>query len=551
MLSQQDARYDVFISYRRSGGDGYAIAIREGLKKRGLKIFMDVDLGPGLIDEKLLQRIEQAPCFLVILTEHALDRCGDEEDWLRKEIVHALATQRIIIPIMFPPFKFTKKLVNGLDPAIKNLARYQGVEFSRFYFETTIQHTVDLIEEGKAAQEQERQAHMRAEEERHWQREAEEVENQRLAVERAERVAEQERLARPRAEEERQRQVAELKKQKAAAKQARRLVREVAPRRWPWMKLVPVFSALAAIMVAAVMVPPMLSEYRIHQAQKQVAAVFTERRTTEMRLTSVDYARYNPFPIILGNENERSLDELPPTLHNASSAANENLKSAHPDPRWLQIQGRALLWEATPSSLDKAEKNFEKAQAEGLNTPSLKIDLAASYFEHDSKSEHPNLQRTFNLLFEILSAQGLSDQERASAFYNLAIAYEKTQAWNLAVSAWEEYIQGDSSSSWAEEARRRLKDARIQISAKRQELRLSASFLHQLARNGFQPEDLKQYQQEPLAQLLPVALHDGNRESYRALAGVLAEKHSDPWLKEFLAALPTCVIGPSAPVLRI
>ena len=120
------------------------------------------------------------------------------------------------------------------------------------------------------------------------------------------------------------------------------------------------------------------------------------------------------------------MDEVPPSLHDASGAANKNLQAANADPRWLQIQGRALLWESTPSSLEKAEKDFEKARAEGLATPSLEIDLAASYFERDSRAEHPNLQRTLNLLSEVLSKPNLSKDDQASALFNLAIAYEKT-----------------------------------------------------------------------------------------------------------------------------
>ncbi|HZD93628.1 MAG TPA: hypothetical protein VE133_05195, partial [Candidatus Sulfotelmatobacter sp.] len=188
----------------------------------------------------------------------------------------------------------------------------------------------------------------------------------------------------------------------------RRLVRKAAePRRSPWLKFAPVFAALAVLLIAIVRGPGWIAEYKIGQAQKQAAAAFADRRTTEMRLASVEYAPYKPFPTVLGSDGGRSLDELPSSLHDASSAASEHLKATHADARWLQVQGRALLWEATPGSVEKAQKNFERALAEGLNTPSLKIDLAASYFEHDVKSENPRLQRTLDLLNEVLSSQKL------------------------------------------------------------------------------------------------------------------------------------------------
>src|SRR5262249_43919904 len=204
-----------------------------------------------------------------------------------------------------------------------------------------------------------------------------------------------------------------------------------------WLKLAPAGVALAAGVLAAFAGPSLLLEFKVMQAKKQVASAFAERRTTEMRLTSVDYSPYKPFPITLGPEGGRGLDEVPTSLHEASGAANKNLQSSHVDPRWLQIQGRALLWESTASSLEKAEKDFEKARSNGLSTPSLEIDLAASYYERDSRAEHPNLQRTLKLLNEVLSQPGLNNDDRASALYDLAIAYEKTQVWDLAVSTWE------------------------------------------------------------------------------------------------------------------
>ncbi len=304
----------------------------------------------------------------------------------------------------------------------------------------------------------------------------------------------------------------------------KRLVREAigGKKRFPWLKLVPVMTALAVAILALVQGPVLLSEFKLKQAQKQAAAAFAERRTTEMRLTAVDHAPYRPFPIVLGAENGRGIDEVPTSLHDASGAANKHLLASNADPRWLQIQGRALLWEATPSSLEKAEKDFEKARAAGLESPSLEIDLAASYFERDSKSEHPNLQRTLNLLSEVLSKPNLNPDDRASALYNLAIAYEKTQAWDLAVATWEKYLQADSSSSWTEEARQHLKDAKAKIPANPHRATLTPFFLQQKAQGKLRPEDPEQYQQKALSQWLRLPMADKESDAYRALSSLSA-----------------------------
>ena len=320
----------------------------------------------------------------------------------------------------------------------------------------------------------------------------------------------------------------------------KRLVRELigGGHRFPWLKLVPVTVALAAVIFAVVQGPALLSEFKLKQAQKAVAAAFVVRRTTEMRLGAVAHTPYKPFPVTLGTESGRGVDEVPESLHDASGAANKSLRAANADPRWLQIQGRALLWESTPSSLEKAEKDFERARSEGLASPSLEIDLAASYFERDSRTEHPNLQRTLNLLSEVLSKPNLDKDDQASALFNLAIAYEKTQAWDLAVETWEKYLQVDPSSGWTSEAQQHLKDAKAKTAGQRPQSYSDPSFfLRQKAQGTLRSEDPEQYQQKALSQWLPIAVADQNSDAYRALQGladVFAE-HKDFWWRDFLA----------------
>jgi CHAT domain-containing protein len=320
----------------------------------------------------------------------------------------------------------------------------------------------------------------------------------------------------------------------------RRLVRQIMPpRRGWWPRLVPAFAAAVLVLIAALLGPAWIANYKISRAEKQVAAAFGDRRTNELRMPSAPYAPARPFPTMLGAENGRSLDELPPTLHEASSAANENLKSTHPDPRWLQIQGRALLWEATPASMERAEKDFEEARARGLKTPRLEIDLAAAYFERDNNSDRPNLQRTLDLLNKVLSEPELSKQDRASALFNLAIAYERTKAWDFAVSTWEKYLQVDSSSEWAGEARRHLIAAKAQMAPHSgRNYSDPAFFLRQVAEGSLRPEDPEQYQQKAFTEWLPKAVADKQSVEYRAvsaLARVFAE-HNDFWWRDFLAS---------------
>jgi CHAT domain-containing protein len=299
-------------------------------------------------------------------------------------------------------------------------------------------------------------------------------------------------------------------------------------------------AVFALLVVMAVEGPFLLTSYKLSQAQKQIGAAFVNRRTIESRLSHTDYSSYRPFPIELGAENGRGLDEVPASLHDATSAANQNLQTGKADPRWWQIQGRALLWETTPSSLEKAEKDFETAQAKGVDSASLEIDLAATYFERDNRTEHPNLQRTLNLLNKVLNRPDLGKDDRATALFNLAIAYEKTQAWDLAVSTWDKYLQVDSSSGWANEAQQHLQDAKAKLQAGTVMEPLDpAAFLAQISSKTVQ-DQAEDYQDIAVGAWLPDAMKASNPVSLNAihaLADLLAKQHSDPWLENLTSSL--------------
>lgn len=137
------ATYDVFISYRRDGGGAEARLIQAALQARNVHAFLDVtELGRGYFDDALLRNIEQTPNFVVILSPHALDRAESDEDWLRREIAHALKSDRNVVPLIMPGFQFPAKLPRDL----KNLPRHQGMDYSHLYFDAMIQKLVATLD---------------------------------------------------------------------------------------------------------------------------------------------------------------------------------------------------------------------------------------------------------------------------------------------------------------------------------------------------------------------------------------------------------------------
>jgi TIR domain len=138
-----DSAYDVFISYRRDKGGAEARLIRAALAEHGLRVFLDVtDLSKGHFDEALLRYIAATPSFIVILSPDALDpRIQKQEDWMRREVAHAILTGRNIVPVLFPQFEFPAQLPED----IKDLPRHQGVKYSHDFFEAVIDKILRLI----------------------------------------------------------------------------------------------------------------------------------------------------------------------------------------------------------------------------------------------------------------------------------------------------------------------------------------------------------------------------------------------------------------------
>ncbi len=92
--------YDIFISYRRDGGKELARPLKSELERRGYRVFLDFDeLKDGIFDSRITEAIDASPIFMVILSPHALDRCANADDWVRREIEYALEHDRHFIPV--------------------------------------------------------------------------------------------------------------------------------------------------------------------------------------------------------------------------------------------------------------------------------------------------------------------------------------------------------------------------------------------------------------------------------------------------------------------
>lgn len=222
-------------------------------------------------------------------------------------------------------------------------------------------------------------------------------------------------------------------------------------------------AATAAIAVAITVVVPTLMSSDLKKVNQLVAdaSVVTDasgaKRTIEMRLTSVPYAPFGERTVERSGDINSDWTSDSPSLSQAKTILNQKRHAGELSPAWLDVQGRITLLQG---NAEGAAQDFEKAIAKDANNPRFKIDLAISYFEKDVHADPPNLLKTIDLLTSVLKDPKLAREDRAVALFNLALAHEKSEMWDLATLEWQQYVDDYPGGPWAVEAQKHLDDAK-------------------------------------------------------------------------------------------
>ena len=143
-------KYDIFISYRRDGGAQYARILQLELEKRGYKVFLDYEeLTDGIFGDNIKEAICEAPIFMMVLSAHYLDRCKNEGDWVREEILQAINQQKHFVPIN-PDNSFDgtpadipqdiKQVVNSHQHSDVNFGQLLGASIDRLVKDRVSKH---------------------------------------------------------------------------------------------------------------------------------------------------------------------------------------------------------------------------------------------------------------------------------------------------------------------------------------------------------------------------------------------------------------------------
>jgi hypothetical protein len=137
--------YDIFISYRRKGsGAGVAGELQAKLTNKGYNVFLDVDeIVSGTFPEQIDHAIKECSDFLLILSPGTLDRCIDESDWVRHEIMLAEKYGKNIVGVSLPGF--VMPLAESLPAELHEIPEKQVFLWSHEYRQASFEKIVENL----------------------------------------------------------------------------------------------------------------------------------------------------------------------------------------------------------------------------------------------------------------------------------------------------------------------------------------------------------------------------------------------------------------------
>ncbi|MBR4943610.1 MAG: toll/interleukin-1 receptor domain-containing protein [Clostridia bacterium] len=101
----EQLKFDVFISYRRDGGEVMGRLLFELLKDNYNVFFDHESLSSGRFDKKILEVIKDCNDVVFLLSKGCFDRCGNENDWFMQEIDCAVNHDKNIMLLLMEDFE--------------------------------------------------------------------------------------------------------------------------------------------------------------------------------------------------------------------------------------------------------------------------------------------------------------------------------------------------------------------------------------------------------------------------------------------------------------
>lgn len=204
-------------------------------------------------------------------------------------------------------------------------------------------------------------------------------------------------------------------------------------------------GAFAVLLVAAIGVSIYLFRSSSPTELAGLQTIYQKERPVQTRISGFGYA---PLNTVRGeNENQENKNKLRRIENDLLEAVEKNPSAEN---------HRALgVFKLTQRKFADAISELEKAAALDGKNAKIANDLGSAYFE--SAQSKPS-EKTFELYkaLENFSRAGALDANLLEALFNKSLCLQELKLYNEAKEAWQKYLEKDSNSGWADEARRNL-----------------------------------------------------------------------------------------------
>lgn len=178
-------------------------------------------------------------------------------------------------------------------------------------------------------------------------------------------------------------------------------------------------------------------ESELDKGLAALQTAYQSQRPIEPRVSSLSYS-----PFAGSTRGSREDEQRKDTLRRAELHIAEAVKEK-PTPEAHHALGKVYL---AQGRFDDAIKEFEQSLSGSQNQAQIYNDLGVAWLE---KGDFNRSLDSFNKALQL-------DGNLLEALFNRALCYEKQSRSNEAKADWNEYLKRDSTSPWADEARRHL-----------------------------------------------------------------------------------------------
>lgn len=218
----------------------------------------------------------------------------------------------------------------------------------------------------------------------------------------------------------------------------------------------PAYAAAFAVLLVAILAWSFYV-FRGRRADElaELRALYGRERPTETRISEFGYA---PHAQLRGEPEAQEKGRLRIIENNLIEA-----KEKSPDARTHHALG---IFQLTQRKYADAIEELEDASKLDGGSARIHNDLGAAYFELAKTSAKEKKLETLGRALEEFTRATELDANSLEALFNKALAQQELGQPRQAKETWALYLQKDSSSPWAEEARRnlaRLDDARSRM----------------------------------------------------------------------------------------